>query len=650
VNRSTIPAGIVSEEDFMRLPLRARLLRGLTAVGLIATLLVPAAVPVAAQEETVLRVGTGQDLDSMNPWQTALVVGFEVFTLNYDLLVNFGPDLEPVPGFAESWEQSEDGLTWTFKMRDGMLWSDGTPATAEDAAWTLQFALDGTNSEAGVVGLGYIDYYLTDAGVTAVEATDPTTLVVTTDRPNDQILKTYIPILPKHVWESQTLESVNTFTNPVPIVGSGPYQAVEWQTGQFIRFQKNPNYWKEFDGPEQVVIQIFESGDTASQALQNGELDYYTGLNAQQFDAITGTENITTVSGTANGFTELGFNTYGTDIEGGGASTTALRDPAFRDALGYAIDKDLLVTRVLGGYGDVGTTQLPPFQVKWHADPTTARTFDLELAKQKLLDAGYQLDADGKRLDAEGNPINLRLYMPDSDETYPVAGEFIADWFGDLGINVTPQIFDSATLTNLMLPPEAGDPANKADYDMFIWGWAGDVDPNSLLKIFKCDQIGSSSDSNYCNPRYDELFEQQNTATSEADRLAAITEMQQIMYDEAPYHILYYDSSLDAYRTDHFEGWANQPTANGVPLFGYGSLGYTLLHPAGAAAPSASAGASGEPAAPGESAAPTPSGDGSAAGGSSDMTPIIIGAVAVAAIAAVGLVLYRRRSAAAEEE
>ena len=635
----------------MRLPLRARLLRGLAAVGLIGALLIPAAAPVTAQEDNVLRVGTSQDLDSMNPWQTALVVGFEVFTLNYDLLVNFGPDLEPVPGFAESWEQSEDGLTWTFKMRDGMQWSDGTPATAEDARWTLQFALDGINSEQGFVGLGYIDYYLTDAGVVSVEAPDANTLVVTTDRPNDQILKTYIPILPKHVWESQTLESVNTFTNPVPVVGSGPYQAVEWQTGQFIRFQKNPNYWKEFDGPEQVVIQIFESGDTASQALQNGELDYYSGLNAQQFDAVTGAADITTVAGTANGFTELGFNTYASDIEGGGASTKALRDPAFRDALGYAIDKDLLVERVLGGYGEAGNTQVPPFQVKWHADPTAPRTFDIEAAKQKLDAAGYALDASGSRLDKEGKPINLRLYMPDSDETYPVAGEFIVDWFADLGIKVTPQIFDSATLTNLMLPPEAGDPANKADYDMFIWGWAGDVDPNSLLKIFKCDQIGSSSDSMYCNPDYDALFEQQNTATSEQQRAGYINEMQQIMYDEAPYHVLYYDSTLVGYRDDHFQGWANQPTANGVPLFGYGSLGYTLLHPASAVEPSASAGASGEPA-PGESAAasPAPSGDGSAAGGSSDMTPILIGAVAVVAVAAVGLVLFRRRNAAAEEE
>ena len=142
------------------------------------------------------------------------------------------------------------------------------------------------------------------------------------------------------------------------------------------------------------------------------------------------------------------------------------------------------------------------------------------------------------------------------------------------------------------------------------------ADPNSLLEIFTCDQIGSSSDSNYCNEEYDALFEQQNAATSESERKALIDQMQEIFYRDAPYHILFYDAQLDAYRTDRFGGWQNQPTSNGVPLFGYGSLGYTLLTPAAAAspspsdgpAPSASAGESGAP------ATPAPSGDGGTGG------------------------------------
>ena len=88
---------------------------------------------------------------------------------------------------------------------------------------------------------------------------------------------------------------------------------------------------------------------------------------------------------------------------------------------GYAVDHQALVDRVLGGYGDVGTTIVPPVLTQWHVEPTTPRTFDIELAKQKLDAAGYKLDASGNRLDKEGKPITLRMIMPDSDENYPKA-------------------------------------------------------------------------------------------------------------------------------------------------------------------------------------------------------------------------------------
>jgi peptide/nickel transport system substrate-binding protein len=632
----------------MRSTMRVRVARVLGSGALIAALLLPAGTPAAAQGEHVLRVGTTQDLDSMNPWQTALVVGFEVFTLNYDLLVNFGSNLEPVPGFAESWTQSADGLTWTFKMREGMLWSDGEPATAEDARWTMQFVLDGINSEDGFIGLGYLDYYVGDAGVTAVESPDPTTLVITTDRPNDQILRTYVPILPKHIWEDITLAGVADFQNEPTVVGSGPYQAVEWQTGQFIRFAKNPNYWKEFTGADEVIIQIFSSADTMVQALRTGQLDYAHQVNADQFDALATEEGIVTVEGGANGFTEFGFNTYGTGtgntIPDGGPSSPALLDAAFRDAIGYAIDKELLVERVLGGYGTVGTTQVPPFQTQYHVEPTTPRTFDIELAKSKLDAAGYVLDANNARLDKEGNPLNLRLYMPDSESTYPAAAQFIQDWLGELGIGVSTEVFDSQTLTDIMLPPEAGD--YTADYDLFIWGWGGDVDPNSLLNIFTCGQIGSTSDSQYCNPAYDELFEQQNVATTTEERQALIAEMQNIFYDEAPYHVLFYDSNLSAYRTDVFEGWLNQPE-DGAPLFGYGSIGYTLLTPVGAE-PSAAPTEAAAPSGPAASATPDASVDTGATSGIS--TPLLIGIVLAVVAVVVVLLVRRRRTTVGEEE
>ena len=164
----------------MRLSMGARLMRTLPVAALLVAILVPAAAPASAQTDgpLILRAGTDQDLQVLNPWNSVVVADFEVFTLNYDLLVNFGQDLEPAPGFAESWSSSTDGKTWTFKIRPGMKWSDGTPATAEDAAYTYQLVLDATAksnaSEDGFyLGQGYLEPYLTNAGLVSVERAGP---------------------------------------------------------------------------------------------------------------------------------------------------------------------------------------------------------------------------------------------------------------------------------------------------------------------------------------------------------------------------------------------------------------------------------------------------------------------------------------------
>ena len=636
----------------------ARLLRVVAAAALAGAAVLPSITPVAAAAPLVLRAGTTQDLDSMNPWNSALETGYETFTLNYDLLVGFGKDLEPVPGYAASWSRvaAPDGksFTWTFKMRDGMKWSDGQPATSEDARWTLQFVLDAVNG-GNSVGLGYLDPDLSNAGITKVEAPDPTTLVVTNTDPSQRILQMYIPILPEHIWKGQTLKSIATFANNAPVVGSGPYQAVEWKTGQYVRFARNKNYWGQQGAADEVVIQIFGSPDTMVQALKSGEIDYALGVNADQFKALKGTPGITTVNGTTNGWTELDFNTYGKDIPGGGASTKALRDPAFRDALGYAIDKQLLIDRILGGFGTPGTTQVPPFQTRWHVEPDQLRTFDIALANQKLTAAGYPLNASGQRLDKEGKPIDLRLYMPNESTAYPKAAAFIKDWFGQVGVKVSVSSpYDSGTLTTLELPPTKDAPNQKANWDMIIWAWTGYADPNPLLQIFTTGAIGGTSDSFYSNPTYDQLFVQQNQAATDDERHALMAQMQNIFYNDAPYHILYYDDTLVAYRTDKFGGWANQP-ANGTPLFGYGSFGYPLLTDASAAVASPSAAPSSD-ASPGTSASagssagpsasPAPGGPASSDSGSFPIIPV----VAVAGILVGGILVWRNRKGSEAED
>lgn len=632
----------------MRSPLRARSTRILASAGLVAALLIPAAAPTAAADPVVLKVGVTQPLDSVNPYGTALVVGYEVFGLTYDVLVGYGPDNEPAPGFADTWERAADGNSYTFHIREGMTWSDGTPATSADACFSYQINLDAIAAESNI-GLGYIDPSVASAGITKVECPDDETMIMTTSDPSLRPLQLYVPILPKHIWGEKTYAEIGEDTFATPQVGSGPYQLVEWKTGEYVKFVRNAGYWGKQGAADEVIIQFFGSADTLVQALKANEIDYARGANAEQFDALKTEPNVVTVAGEANGWTEFGFNTYGTGtgntIPNGGPSTKALQDAAFRDALGYALDKELLLERIHLGYGVVGTTPVPPVLSEWHTPPTPIRTFDLAVADQKLTAAGYVKDGSGNRLDKEGKVISLTLVFPNDDDSYANAAQFIQGWYQEIGIKVTPVPYEQGALIDVMLPPEAD---GTAEYDLFIWGWSGSPDPSVLLEVFTCDAIGGSSDSLWCDKTYDDLFAKQNTEGG-AERKATLAELQQYWYEQAPYHILYYDAALHAYRTDKFGGWQNMPKT-GTPLFATGTLNYTLLTLASEASPSpdASAGPSdGSSAAP---ATPAPSGDGGSGSTTSDNTMLIVGVLAVVAVVVGGLVLARRRGSAKDED
>ncbi|HXG27132.1 MAG TPA: ABC transporter substrate-binding protein [Candidatus Binatia bacterium] len=633
----------------MRTRLAVRLGRFIALAALVAAGLVPGAANAGVQP-LVLNVGTDQDLTNLNPWQSITVADYEVFTIQYELLVSYDISLQPAPGFADEWSSSDDGMTHTFHIREGMRWSDGEPATCEDARWTYQFVLDVLASEDGYVGSGYLEPYISNTGLESVECTDANTLVARTSHPTTLMDDVYIPILPAHIWSQYSqaqisnTEAEDYFANEPPVVGSGPYVAVEWEPGEFIRFARNENYWGDPGVPDEIIFRTFGGSDTMVQALRNGELDYVRGTGADEFDALATEPNIRVSEGFSNGYTMLSMNTRATQ-EGYNGSTSALEDHAFRDAIGYAIDRQELVDRVLNGHGVPGSTHVPPYHVKWHVEPTTPRTFDIDEANRRLDAAGYARGADGIRVDKDGKPINLRLTWP-SSEDHATDAQFIQGWFEQLGIGVEAFVTDEGTLIDDLYGPPAG---GEADWDMYIWGWVGDPDPGSLLGLFTTDQIEAGvNDCFYSDERYDQLFQEQLEATDEAVRKEKIAEMQQLFYDAACYHILYYDNTLDAQRTDKFTGWTNQPPESGTPLFGYGYAGYMQLQDASAVpTPGPTTAATTAPGATQAPAATTPP----AGSTGSDMTvPLLVGAVAVIAVIAGGFWFTRRRGPRVEEE
>ena len=644
----------------MRSPLGARLTRFVAAMLLATAALVPSAAS-AGEAPLTLRIATDQKLETLNPWHSVTVADYEIFQVQYELLVGFDGNLQPAPAFAETWESSTDGMTHTFHIREGMKWSDGQPATCEDARWTYQFVLDVVASDRGFVGSGYLEPYLTNTGLQTVACTDPLTLVATTEFPTTLLTQAYVPILPKHVWSQYTMRDIGNanadgfFANEPPVVGSGPYVAVEWEPGEFIKMARNPNYWGTPGAADELIFLTFASEDSMVTALRNREVDYVRGTGADQFDALATDPDIRTAEGYSNGYTYLSFNTRG-NTGGYGGSTSALTDLAFRDALGFAIDRDRLIEEVLAGHGAAGTTHIPPYHANWHVEPERPRAFDIAEANRRLDAAGYTRGTDGRRVDKEGKPINLRLTWPDSED-HAADAQFIKGWYEDIGIGVDAFVTEEGKLLEDLLGPDYDPDGGPANWDFYMWGWVGDPDPMSLLSFFTTDQIASgTNDCFYSDDRYDELFKLQQRATDEATRKQHIAEMQQLFYDAACYHILYYDSELHASRTDQFGGWVNQPPDGGTPIFGYGYSGYMALTAAGSepsAAPSAaaSAGATAGPGATGGTPTPAPTAVPGATG-SGGGTPVLLLIVAAAVIAAivVGFLLTRRRRTVVEEE
>jgi peptide/nickel transport system substrate-binding protein len=562
---------------------RHRSAAGVAALALAAgALSIPAVASPSAADSTsgsdepvTFTVGLLNEVDSFNPFNGIEASSYEMWALTYDFLVGYSmKDMSPEPALAKSWETSEDGLTWTFHMRDDVTWSDGEPLTANDVAYTYNRVLDG-GPEAATWSS-----YLTS--VEKIEATDDYTLEMTLSKPNAVLPLLPIPIVPEHVWKDVSEDEVKSYaaepTDGQPVVGSGPFRLVEGTAGgDTYRFEANPDYWGGAPHVDQVVYRVYKSEDPAVQALIKGEIDFVQDISALQVQSLQGQEGITAHNGDSPGFDEIAFNTGARDPkteEPIGDGNPALEDPAFRHALGYAIDYDQIIEKAYQGAGQVGDSIIPPAYStwRWEPSPEQAFTFDLEKAGQLLDEAGYTMGDDGKRTMPDGSPIGtLRLYARSESKTSINVLNFFQEWLDQLGIDSEVTAYESNKLTNIILDGE---------FDVFEWGWYVEPDPDSILSYLTCGQRGSWSDSWYCDADYDRMYEEQNSATDDAERVAIVKQMQEQLFMDSPYLVTAYSTIGEAVRTDRFACFQPQPDPGGVWIMQYGARNYTLLRPA----------------------------------------------------------------------
>jgi peptide/nickel transport system substrate-binding protein len=257
-----------------------------------------------------------------------------------------------------------------------------------------------------------------------------------------------------------------------------------------------------------------------------------------------------------------------------GDPNPAVLDPAFRYALGFAIDRDLLIERAYQGAGTPGSTIVPEIydQFHWAPPEDVAFSYDPDRAAELLDEAGYTMGDDGFRTRPNGDPIGtLRLYARSESPTSLDVMEFFQEWLADVGIRSEVTAMESSKLTDVIL---------EGTFDAFEWGWYVEPDPTTMLSYMTCGQRGNWSDSWYCNEEYDALYDAQQTELDPEARAEMVRQMQEMVYLDAPYLVTAYSTVSEAFRSDRFACLRPQPDPGGIYLVQYGVYNYLNMRPA----------------------------------------------------------------------
>ena len=512
----------------------------------------PAVSPTQAPVKTgpvVLHIGWLGKPDTLNPAYAFLTESYVIFDLIFNPLVTEDPSGKYVGALAKEWKSSADGLTWDFTLKDNIKWHDGTPVTAADVAWAINAVINDPD------GWAALSNYVAD--FKEVTAPDDKTVQITLENPigNMEYRLSFLYALPRKDFEQfKTPEDLQNFAND-NAMGTGPFKLTQFDKDKGILIlDANPDYFDGAPQIDQIIFQTFDNADALVQALKAGDVDMVTEVPQSAFNTVKGFENVKAVQTPGRYFSEMIINSVPEDHDPKPTRNPALADPQVRLAMAHAINKQDLVDVVLQGLGKPGVTIVPPILGGgfWYNSDIKDVAFDLTTANQILEDAGYKMGADGVR--AKGDvKLEFRLQFPSDNPLYPRAADLITAWFKDVGIKTTPQTTDPDALTAAITP--------AGDYDLVLWGWGPDPDPDFILSVMTTDQFvdGGWSDSGYSNPEYDQLYKEQQLAIDKNERQKIIWKMQELVFNDRPYIVNWYEDTLQAYRSDRFQGFVESP-------------------------------------------------------------------------------------------
>jgi oligopeptide transport system substrate-binding protein len=492
----------------------------------------------------ILRVGNGTEPQDLDPHVVTGVPEHKIITALFEGLVTYAADGGIAPGVAQYWDISDDGLVYTFHLRDTAKWSNGEPITSEDFVRSFQRILTPSLGAEYAYKLfplvGAEDFNrgkLTDFSKVGATAVDALTLRLTLTNPTPFLLES----LNHYAWFPVHLPTVEKFggadrkgtawTRPGNMVSNGPFNLVSWKPNQVITVTKSPTYWDhdnvKLDGIEFYAI---DNADSEERLFRTGGLDYCYSLPLSKIETYR-REHADTYRATPY---------YGVYYYRLNVTKKPLDDQRIRRALALAIDRESIVKNILRDAGQTPAYNFTPPSAKF---TSTARlSGDLAEARRLLAEAGYP---DGKDLP----PVEILFNTSDS---HRVIAEAIQQmWKTRLGVN--------ATITNQEWKVFL-DTNRTLNYQISRAGWIGDYDdPHTFLELWVTG--GGNNQTGWSNADYDRLLRTALETRTEADRMAVYQKLDAILADEVPVIPIYFYTRVYAI-SPKVKNWITTPLDN----------------------------------------------------------------------------------------